>query len=132
MRVPIALMVMGSNFLVFTRYFPSARAEISTNQVMIIANTNNRDSLKVAEHYAMRRRILLQHIAKLDLPLKETMSREDYDRRLVSPVRQALQENGIQHSIRVLVTVYGVPLRVAPPNLTAEQGRWRRRVCTFD
>ncbi|RPH76833.1 MAG: TIGR03790 family protein, partial [Nitrospiraceae bacterium] len=28
--------------------------------------------------------------------------------------------------IRVLVTVYGVPLRVAPPKLTAEEQRWQR------
>ena len=53
------------------------------------------------------------------------MSREDYERRLVMPLRQMLQDHDIQRSIRVLVTVYGVPLRVAPPNLTAEEQRWQ-------
>ncbi len=126
MRMPIAYMVTGSIFLVLTWCIPSAQAELSASQVMIVANANSRDSLMVAQHYATRRGVPLQHIAKLDLSLDETMSREDYERRLVSPLRQTLQENRIQHSIRVLVTVYGVPLRVAPPNLTAEEERWRR------
>jgi uncharacterized protein (TIGR03790 family) len=93
---------------------------------MIVANANSRDSLKVATQYATRRGIPLQQIAQLDLPLDETVSREDYERRLVRPLRQMLQDHRIQQSIRVLVTVFGVPLRVAPPNLTAEEQRWQR------
>jgi uncharacterized protein (TIGR03790 family) len=80
----------------------------------------------VAEHYATSRGIPLQHIAKLDLSLDDTMSRNDYERQLVEPLRQMLQDLGIQQSIRVLVTVYGVPLRVAPPKLTADEQRWQR------
>ncbi|MDI3463568.1 MAG: Mobile element protein [Nitrospira sp.] len=80
----------------------------------------------VAEHYATRRGIPFQQIVRLDLPSGETMNRADYARRLVLPLRQALQKNRLQHSIRVLVTVYGVPLRVESPNLTSEEERVRR------
>ena len=121
--------IMSILFLVglaFAWYVPSAQAELLPTQVMIVANANSRESLMVAEHYATRRGVPFQQIAKLDLSLDDVMSREDYERRLVSPLRQALQENRIQQSIRVLVTVYGVPLRVAPPNLTAEEQRWQR------
>jgi uncharacterized protein (TIGR03790 family) len=103
-----------------------ANAELSANQVMIVANANSRESLMVAEHYATRRGVPVQQIAKLDLSLDDTMSREDYERRVVMPLRQALQDQRIQQSIRVLVTVYGVPLRVAPPRLTAEEQHWQR------
>ena len=105
---------------------PSAWAELLPSQVVIVANANSRESLMVAEHYATIRRIPLQQIVKLDLSLDDTMNRNDYERRLVGPLRQALQNLEIQQSIRVLVTVYGVPLRVSPPTLTAEEQRWQR------
>ena len=105
---------------------PQALAELTPDQVMIVANANSRESLAVAEHYAARRAVPLRQIAKLDLPSDETMGREDYERRLVLPLRAALQEAGIQRTIRVLVTVSGVPLRVKPAILTAEEQRWQR------
>jgi uncharacterized protein (TIGR03790 family) len=120
---------MGVLFLlvtIFTGINLSAQAELLPSQVMIVANSNSRESLMVAEHYATRRGVPVQQIAKLDLPLDDTMGREDYERRLVMPLRQALVDHRIQQSIRVLVTVYGVPLRVAPPNLTADEQRWQR------
>lgn len=126
MRVPIAFIMMCSMYHVLPWCTHSARAELSADQVLIVANANNRDSLMVAEHYATRRGIRFQQIVILDLPSGETMSRADYDRRLVLPLRQALQKNRLHHSIRVLVTVYGVPLRVEPPNLTVEEERVRR------
>src|SRR5262245_42202811 len=84
----------------------SARAELSGNQVVIVANANSQDSLRVAQHYARRREIPLHHIVKLNLPREETISRADYEREVVTPIRQMLQKNGIHHSTRVLVTVY--------------------------
>lgn len=125
--LPLRLATIGFVLLVIILMGkdPPAQAELSANQVMIVANANSRESLMVAEHYAARRGVPLQQIVKLDLSLDDTMSREDYERRLVVPLRQALQDQQIQQSIRVLVTVYGVPLRVAPPNLTAEQQRWQ-------
>ncbi|MBC7837244.1 MAG: TIGR03790 family protein [Nitrospiraceae bacterium] len=126
--LPVRLAITGLVLFVTTfmgNAFP-AQAELSANQVMIVANANSRESLMVAEHYATSRGVPVQQIAKLDLPLDDTMSREDYDRRLVMPLRQALQDHRIQQSIRVLVTVYGVPLRVAPPKFTAEEQRWQR------
>jgi len=126
MRLPITFAVIGPILLVLTCWGASARAELNSSQVVVVANMNSRDSLAVAEHYAKRRGISLEHIAQLDLPLNETMSREDYDRRLAVPLRQALKDKGLQRSIRVLVTVYGLPLRVLAPNLTAEEERWQR------
>jgi len=125
--LPLRLGITGLALLVFILIgkVPQAQAELSANQVMIVANANSRESLKVANHYAVRRGVPLEQIAKLDLPLDETMSREDYERRLVRPLRQMLQDHSIQQSIRVLVTVYGVPLRVAPPNLSAEDQGWQ-------
>jgi len=127
LHLPLRLGTTGLALLVFILLgkVPQAQAELSASQVVIVANSNSRESLMVAEHYATRRGVPLQQIAQLDLPLDETMSREDYERRLVRPLRQMLQDHSIQQSIRVLVTVYGVPLRVAPPKLTAEEQHWQ-------
>lgn len=102
------------------------RAELAPNQVAIVANAKSRESLSVARHYATRRGIPAQHIVELDLPLDDTMSREDYERRLAAPLRQALHARDIHKAIRVVVTVFGVPLRVAAPRLTDDEERWRR------
>lgn len=125
--LPLRLGTTGLALLVITFIgnVPHVQAELLPTQVMIVANANSRESLKVATHYATRRGVPLQQIAQLDLPLDETISREDYERRVVMPFRKMLQDHRIQQSIRVLVTVYGVPLRVAPPNLTAEEQRWQ-------
>ena len=97
------------------------QAELSANQVMIVANFNSGESLMVAEHYAQQRGVPLRQIVKLDLPSDETMNRDAYEQQLVLPVRKALQTQNLHNSIRVLVTVYGVPLRVGPPTFTAEE-----------
>lgn len=102
------------------------RAELAPNQVAIVANAKSRESLSVAQHYATRRGIPARHIVELDLPLDDTMSREDYERRLAAPLRQALHARDIHKAVRAVVTVFGVPLRVAAPRLTDDEARWRR------
>jgi uncharacterized protein (TIGR03790 family) len=62
-------------------------AELLPDQVVIVANGNSHESLRVAEHYAARRGIPSQQIIKLDLPPDETISRDGYDRLIVLPVR---------------------------------------------
>ena len=102
-----------------------AWADLTPNQVVIVANEASAESLQVARHYALRRGIPFQHIAKIPLPVEETISRAEYERELVGPLRQFLQAQRLQSSVRVLVTVYGVPLRVSAPSLSEEEKRWR-------
>ncbi len=109
---------------------PVARAELLPNQVAIVANGNSRESLEVAEHYAAKRGVPTKQIVKLNLPLDETISRHGYEQLIVSPLRQVLQTQSLQSRIRVVVTVYGVPLRVAAPLVTAAEQAVRRDVAT--
>ena len=107
-----------------------ARAELLPNQVMIVANGNSRESLEVAEHYAAKRGIPVQQIVKLNLPMDDTISRHGYEQLIVAPLRQAIQAQNLQSRIRVVATVYGVPLRVGAPILTAAEQAIRRDVAT--
>ncbi len=124
----MALMISLIVLIAFTGQVSLAWAELLPDQVVIVANGNSRESLTVAEHYAVRRGVPLQQIIKLDLPPDETISRHGYERLMVLPVRQALQVHDLQGRIRALVTVYGVPLRVGPPLYTAEEQALRRDV----
>jgi uncharacterized protein (TIGR03790 family) len=128
MLIRPAIGTVLSLVMVFAHDVPQTLAGLTADQVAIIANVNSRESLRVAEHYAMRRGVPLGHIVKLDLPSDDTMSRDDYERRLALPLRQALQAQGLHNSIRVLLTVYGVPLRVASPTFMAEERAWLRDV----
>lgn len=107
---------------------PAVRAELLPSQVMIVANGNSRESLEVAEHYAAKRGVPAQQIVKLNLPLDDAISRHGYEQLMVSPLRQAIQAQNLQGRIRVVVTVYGVPLRVGAPRLTVAEQAVRRDV----
>ena len=102
----------------------SAKAELIADHVAILANRNSADSLAVAHHYAGRRGIPAERILQLDLPTQETMSRKAYEERLLAPVRALLEAKGLAPTIRVLVTTYGVPLRIDAPQPNESERRW--------
>jgi uncharacterized protein (TIGR03790 family) len=52
---------------------------------------------------------------------KERCSRKDYEERAVYKIRKHLKEKDPNHQIRCLVTMYGVPLKVQPPEMTKEE-----------
>lgn len=103
------------------------------DQLVIVANRNMPVSLELARYYAQARQIPDGRICELDLPLEETMSRRDYEQRLREPLLAFLRARGLidqvrrnpRHvadhdsgwntvncSVRYLVTMQGVPLRV--------------------
>src|SRR5438270_11723630 len=93
-----------------------ARA-LTPDEVFILVNKNVAASREVAEHYCAKRGVPLAHIVMLDLPHGEDISRQDYDLRLIAPLRLALKDH--RAKARVLLSVYGVPLRVGPQLPTA-------------
>jgi uncharacterized protein (TIGR03790 family) len=80
--------------------------------VFVVVNKNVPESREVADHYCLKRGVPAENVVALDLPAGEDISRRDYDTRLVAPLRAALQ--GRRDRVKVLLTVYGVPLRVGP------------------
>jgi uncharacterized protein (TIGR03790 family) len=101
-----------------------ARAELQPDQVVILANAKSPESLAVAAHYASRRGVPAGHIVRLDLPLRDNLTRQEYEESVVAPLRRALVANQLAATTRVIVTTYGVPLRVEVPRLSADEQRW--------
>ncbi|MCE9564745.1 MAG: TIGR03790 family protein [Planctomycetes bacterium] len=84
--------------------------------IWIVVNKNVPESRQVANHYIAKRGVPKDQVIELDLPKGEDISRADYDTKVVPPIRVALQEK--KDAAKVLLTTYGVPLRVGgtPPN----------------
>jgi uncharacterized protein (TIGR03790 family) len=99
---------------------PTAPARaLEPREVFILVNKNVPESRQVAEHYCAKRAVPKDNIITLDLPAGEDITRDDYDRRLAAPLREALK--GRREQAKVLLAVYGVPLRVGNSKPSKEE-----------
>lgn len=99
-------------------------AEFTSDQVAILANANSNKSLSVARHYAELRGIPASHILILDVSTQDSISRNSYEQDIIRSVRGLLEKNGLAQQIRILVTTYGLPLRVKAPRATRQETQW--------
>ena len=97
---------------------PSAFA-LEPKDVIVVVNRNVPESLDVAEHYLAKRKVPKENLILLDLPKGEDISRAEYDAKLAGPLREALKDRRAE--VKVLLAVYGVPLRVGWQILTTEE-----------
>ncbi|MEM1221711.1 MAG: TIGR03790 family protein [Verrucomicrobiota bacterium] len=101
------------------------------DRVVIVANSNEPNSINIALHYAAAREIPKENIITLKTPTKETISLEEYVTTIHNPLLEALLEDewivGVKASERdpygrvrmsaavsridYLVTISGIPLR---------------------
>jgi uncharacterized protein (TIGR03790 family) len=103
-------------------------------QTVVIANARVAESLELARYYMQARGIPTNHLCVLDLPTGETIARRLYEMKLRDPLLAFLRERGLieqvqrdeasvglhdsgwrttAHRLRYVVSMYGVPLRVA-------------------
>ena len=102
----------------------SAEAELTPDQVVVLANKSSDDGLAVARQYVARRGIPPSHLVTVNVPTDETVSREIYTTQIVRPLRETLTKLGLAAKARVLVTTYGIPLRVQAPATTSQENKW--------
>jgi uncharacterized protein (TIGR03790 family) len=95
-----------------------ARA-LEPRDVFLVVNRNVPASQEVADHYCKLRGVPKENVLHFDLPDSEDISRKDYDKRLADPLRGALRDR--KERAKVVLCVYGVPLRVAGPGLTPDE-----------
>lgn len=90
--------------------FAAPAAALEPKDVWLIVNANVPESRAVADHYIAKRGVPKSNVVELDLPKGEDISRADYDAKFAKPLRAALADH--KDAAKVLVTTYGVPLRV--------------------
>ncbi len=89
---------------------------------MVVANKNAWYSCELARYYMKKRNIPSSNLVQLKAPSEEECSREEYEKYIATPIRAFLKSNDPEgNKFRCLVTMYGIPLRVRPPKLKAEE-----------
>ena len=94
---------------------------LEPNEILVIANKNAARSVGLAKYYMQKRNIPQANLVKLWISDKEWCSRNDYEERAAGKIRKHLKKKDPNNQIRCLVTMYGVPLKVMPPEMTPEE-----------
>ncbi len=103
-------------FLTFS--LVSTTLALSPEQVLVVANKNAAKSAGLAQYYMEQRKIPKENLVLVFMTDKESCSREDYLKKVVPPVRRFLDKND---HIQAIVTMYGIPLKIASPGASPEE-----------
>lgn len=91
---------------------------LSPEEVLVIANRNAASSKGLATWYMKKRQIPKENLLLVFVNDEETCSRDVYLEKIVTPVRRALEKN---RKINAIVTMYGLPLKISPPEMTKSE-----------
>ena len=125
----------------FAISLPAQTNSALAEEMVIVVNRNDPDSLSIGQHYARQRDIPESRIVHLSAPIKETISIAEYVNTVANPLLNALLENewvkGVKagskdvygrerlsvsiHSIPFVVLIKGVPLRITHDPLLIEE-----------
>lgn len=109
-------------FFAYIIFISSASGEVlSPAEILVIANSDSKSSVALAQYYIKKRAIPARNLLILGLTEDETCIRKVYDQEIVGPVRKYLEETYPKYYIRCLVLMYGVPLKVAPPEASDDE-----------
>jgi uncharacterized protein (TIGR03790 family) len=107
----ITLSWISTLVLVWLMLTPGAWA-LTPDEVLVIANKNAAKSPGLAAYYMEKRRIPKKNLVLLWMTDKETCTWSEYETKAIPPIRRFLENNP---NIRAMVTMFGVPLRIAGP-----------------
>ena len=100
--------------LVLLLVFSANTYALEPNQILVIANSDIPSSVHLAEYYCLKREVPVGNVLTLSLgaKLKNSISRNDYNKYLAGPIREKLFSKEFVGKIKCLLTTYGVPLKV--------------------
>jgi uncharacterized protein (TIGR03790 family) len=96
---------------------------LEPGEVLVVVNPAVSSGAELASYYMKQRGIPQENVVRVSLPEGETISRRQYDEKIVPAVRKALKTLDSQRRIRCLVLMFGMPLRVAAPEAGSEDKR---------
>ena len=94
--------------------------------MVIVAAHGNRESEDLARYYARVRNIPVDNICLVDVPPGEVCPREQWQVSIRPEIHKWLAEKDPQQKIRCLVTLWGIPLKVAPAVRDAQSQRYQQ------
>lgn len=105
-----------------------AAAELTAEHLLLVVNKRIPEGRQLAEFYAAQRGVPNGRIVELDIPADDTLPRDQFEPGVVQPIRAFLNDNALAGQVRCIVTFYGVPLKVGPAMLTADEALERQDV----
>ncbi|RLB78168.1 MAG: hypothetical protein DRH06_02250, partial [Deltaproteobacteria bacterium] len=104
----------------FASFWSGSSYALQPDEILIIANQKVQSSIDLAKYYSEKRQIPQANLLTVNMTDQEDCSREEYQQKLIEPVRKYLaRRKGTP--IRCLLLFYGIPLRVAAPELSPQQ-----------
>ena len=89
-------------------------AALTPQQVAVVANAADKDSVAIAAYYARIRGIPAGNVVSLRMPTGSKISRSDYDRLIRVPLARKLKNAGLADKIKSLCLIRGVPIGIVP------------------
>jgi len=112
----LAVLFLCTSFLVV---HPRHVLALEPAEIMVVANAEVAGSARLAREYMRLRNIPAKNLLLLDTVSRETVSRSTYNKTIRKPVLDFLQQRRQQQKrprIHCLVTIYGMPLKIAGIN----------------
>lgn len=94
----------------------SIQAGGGPRNVAVVINNRSAASREIGRYYQQARGIPESNIITISCPDYETITREECERWIVSPIRQCLNRPDVHGRIDYIVLTKGVPLRAGSPN----------------
>lgn len=93
---------------------------INPEEVLVVANMNAARSVSLTVYYINNRKIPKDNLLKIWCNDSETISRDDYNKKIKYPIAKFLKEHP-QKPIRCIVLFYGIPLKIRCVEPSLEQ-----------
>jgi len=105
--------IIFSVFCAFTAFVlhAFAQAPVTYNDVALIINDNDTNSIAIGNYFIGKRNIRVQNVVHISAPAKETINDTEFEA-LRAQIENYLTASGLKDSINFIVTTKGVPLRV--------------------
>lgn len=115
-------------FLLSGAWFSPKSYALEPAEVLVLANRNAARSVGLAKYYMERRGIPEDHLLLLWMTDREGCTREEYEKKVAGPVRNYIREKDPERRIRCLLVLYGIPLKIGPPELSDQEKRELERL----
>lgn len=110
-EIPMKNCVLLSFMFILVTVAASAQAPVSYDDVGVIVNINDTNSVAIADYFMGERDVPLRNRIEIDAPAKETITPEEFAD-IRSQLETHLTTTGLKDSLNYFVTTKGVPLRV--------------------
>lgn len=121
-------MVRASTVLFVSFVLSGSAFALEPDEILVIANKDIAESGRIARYYCQKRAVPEGNILELPLgtSLRDTISRDDYEKQLAEPIRKEFRVHERLGKIKCLLTTYGVPIKVGKRGVLAgQEGRLR-------